>query len=263
VSCTGTAQSPVLRPLPFERDERGRILTDESCQVLGSNHVWAGGDCSAVPHPRGDFYPPLAIYAMEAGKMIGHNIGRTLQGKTQRKVRFSGLGDACALGGRRGVAQLKGVPLKGWIAWVLWRVFMLIYLPSWDRRFRTLSDWILTPFIGRDIVSVPDDAELGITKARYEPGQVIIAEGDTDQTMYVIQEGTVEVEQGGAIVGTLGPGSHFGEKAVFKQAVRTATIRAQSEVKLLVVRREHAQMLQAAGERFSDIVETPSLREKT
>ena len=193
--------------------------------------------------------------------MIGRNIARKVQGQPPAKVRFAGLGDACALGGYRGVAQLKGVPLKGFIAWALWRVFMLFYLPSWDRRFRTFSDWLLTPFIGRDIVSIPDNAELGIINARFEPGQVIIHEGDTDQTMYVIQEGTVEVHQEGAVVGTLGPGSHFGEKAVFNQMTRTATVKAQSEVKLLVVQRDQARMLMATGDRFSDIVETPHLRE--
>ena len=81
ISCAGNALSPLLDTLPFPRDERGRLITDETCKVVGTEDVWAAGDCAAVPHPKGGTCPPVAIYAMYAGRQIGRNIRRQLAGK--------------------------------------------------------------------------------------------------------------------------------------------------------------------------------------
>jgi NADH dehydrogenase len=262
ISCTGTAASPLLDQLGAERDERGRVITESTCSIKGCTNVWTAGDCAAVPHPRGGYCPPLATYAMMAGRQIGRNIRRQLQGRPQRELRFTGLGDACALGGRRAVAELKGVPLRGFMAWILWRLFMLYYLPTWDRRIRLMSDWFLAPLTGRDIVGLDTDHHLGIVQARYEPGQLIVEEGDSGADMYIIQEGQVEVIQGGRVIGTLTAGSHFGEKAAFDQVRRTATVRARTEVQLLVVRREQARVLQSSIDSFEEIARTPNLEEE-
>ena len=157
ISCTGTAPSPLLDQVGGKRDDRGRVLTHATCEIQDEPGIWAGGDCAAVPHPGGGTCPPLGIYAMKTGTRIGRNILRHVRGKPQEPLRFTGLGDACALGGRRAVAHLKGVPLKGAFAWLLWRCFMLIYLPSTERRVRILADWLLTPLVGRDIVSLETD----------------------------------------------------------------------------------------------------------
>src|SRR5204862_6402563 len=53
VSCTGVAAAPLLDTLPLERDDRGRIVTDECLRVRGMENVWAAGDCAHVPHPHG------------------------------------------------------------------------------------------------------------------------------------------------------------------------------------------------------------------
>lgn len=70
-------------------------------------------------------------------------------------------------------------------------------------------------------------------------GAVIVREGDAGACMYVIQSGTVEVTQAGRdghrSVRVLKAGDFFGEMALFGQEIRTATVRAVGEVKVLRV----------------------------
>ena len=51
ITCTGMRSSPLLDQFPYERDLRGRLVTDQFCRVPGATNLWAVGDCSAVPHP--------------------------------------------------------------------------------------------------------------------------------------------------------------------------------------------------------------------
>ena len=253
ISCTGTAQSPLLDQLGVERDERGRVKTDAHLRVLGHANLWAGGDCAAVPHPKGGYCPPLAIYAITAGRQIGRNLVRHFSGRPLEPYRFTGLGDACSLGQRRAVGHLKGIQVAGFPAWLSWRLFMFLYLPLWERRIRTLIDWMIWPLIGRDIVALQQKQQLALAEALFEPGQVIIREGDVGQSLYILRSGEVEiVKRGGSgeeiRICTLGPGSHFGEMAVFGRSRRTATVRALAQVRVLEVKRDTAEVLAGSME---------------
>ncbi len=76
----------------------------------------------------------------------------------------------------------------------------------------------------------------------YESGEVIVRQGDVGDCMYVIQAGEVEVlsETGGGDVrlAVLGAGDLFGEMAIFDREVRSATVRALGEARLLTVDRK-------------------------
>jgi CRP/FNR family cyclic AMP-dependent transcriptional regulator len=82
------------------------------------------------------------------------------------------------------------------------------------------------------------DNELGRI---YTPGEAIVSQGDEGDAMFVIQAGEVEVvrEMDGREVGlgTMGPGDFFGEMALFQGDVRTATVRAVTEVRALTIDR--------------------------
>ena len=254
ISSTGTAQSPLLNELPYPRDERGRVVTDAYIRVKGEDDVWAGGDCAAVPHPRGGTNPPLAIFAMAAGWRIGRNILRTLRDEELRPNRFTELGDAVSLGRRRAVAHVRGVPFTGFPAWLLWRGFLLYFMPSLDRRLRLVLDWLLTPLVGRDVAQLQIGEPVGVRREVYEPDQDIVTEGDIGQRLYVIQRGEVDVlrcDGDGAPevkLATLGPGEHFGELAVFEGSRRSATVRARTRVEVLSLGREAAHSLSEAAE---------------
>src|SRR5262249_32131783 len=180
ITCTGMKPSPLLEQLPFAKDKRGRLQTDEHCHVLDAPNLWAGGDCAAVPHPDGGTCPPLAHYAQKAGSNIGVNILRSLDGKPLKRYSFNGLGEACTLGHGHAIAHLKGIPACGWFAWIGWRFIVLtMFVPSWRQRVRLAVDWLLTMLLGRDIVNPKWDEHSGLAHALFEPGQVIVTPNET------------------------------------------------------------------------------------
>jgi CRP/FNR family cyclic AMP-dependent transcriptional regulator len=73
----------------------------------------------------------------------------------------------------------------------------------------------------------------------YQDGEAIVRQGEVGDCMYVIQEGKVEVlmEQDGndVLLMTLEEGDFFGETAIFEHEVRSATVRALGEVRVLTV----------------------------
>ncbi|HEY7061037.1 MAG TPA: cyclic nucleotide-binding domain-containing protein [Chloroflexota bacterium] len=75
---------------------------------------------------------------------------------------------------------------------------------------------------------------------RYARGAVVLREGDASRDLYYVLEGQLAVE-GSALGGQVlplaevGSGEYFGEMALLTGAPRTATVRAESEARLLVL----------------------------
>ncbi len=249
ISCTGTTFSPILDQLPFERTPTGRLVMDVYCRVKGQSHIWAGGDCAAVPRRDGTPSPPLAIWALATGAKVAINIKATLAGRPLRPFRFTGLGDACTLGKKRAVAHLRGIPMRGRLGYLAWRCVVLLYLPAWEKKFRLLMDWLFVSLFGPDVLNMNAYKPVGVMRVMYEPGQYIVREGEVGQSLFIIRTGEVEVLKQPAnsgppeLLATLGAGDHFGEVAVFRRMRRTATVRAKTRVDLLHVRREAALAL--------------------
>ncbi len=72
-------------------------------------------------------------------------------------------------------------------------------------------------------------ANAGFPPARFAMGDVIFAEGDKGDAMYVIRSGEVAIERGGHVMETLGPGSIFGEMALIDGSPRSVTVRAKTD----------------------------------
>jgi len=80
---------------------------------------------------------------------------------------------------------------------------------------------------------------LGLTQlAKAHAGDLILKEGDIGDEFYVVLAGEVVVEKGGNPITELGAGAHLGEMAMVDNAPRSATIRAKTDVNLLIMRRD-------------------------
>ncbi len=69
----------------------------------------------------------------------------------------------------------------------------------------------------------------------FESGSEIIAEGDIDDSFYIIISGEVVVFKDGARIGHLLTGDCFGEMSYLSKAKRTATIIAKNHVNLMKI----------------------------
>lgn len=70
---------------------------------------------------------------------------------------------------------------------------------------------------------------------RLRPGQELFREGEAGSSLYLIDEGELEVIRGGVRVAILTPGESVGEMAVVTGAPRTATIRALEPTRLFYI----------------------------
>ena len=66
-------------------------------------------------------------------------------------------------------------------------------------------------------------------------GDVIFAEGDAADRMYVVRAGEVEIRVGDKVVGTIDHGGIFGEMALIDHTPRSATAVAKTDCDLLPI----------------------------
>ena len=66
-------------------------------------------------------------------------------------------------------------------------------------------------------------------------GKTLAREGDRGSEFFVVVEGTAIARRRGQKVGTIGPGSFFGELALLDQGPRVATVTADTDMQLLVL----------------------------
>ena len=142
---------------------------------------------------------------------------------------------------------MKGIPACGFLAWIGWRFIVLtMFVPSWTRRVRLMFDWWLTLILGRDVVNPRMDERGAIWHALYEPGQVIVAAGETRRYHYVVESGEVDVvssdHNGEVIAGSFKAGDYFGDVTPLSP---DCCIRSRTRVRLLAIDREAADALSA------------------
>lgn len=73
----------------------------------------------------------------------------------------------------------------------------------------------------------------------YKDTEIIVKQGEPGDCMFVIQEGLVEVisetDQGEVHLALRGIGEFFGEMAIFERELRSATVRAVGEARVLTI----------------------------
>ncbi len=154
----GGRPSPLIRTIevPWPRGGDHRLPVNEYFQVRGYGTLWAVGDCALVPKPGGGYQPPTVQHAVRQGRHVARNLVASLTGQNLKPHDYRGIGMLATLGRHRGVGQVMGVRLTGFLAWFAWRTYYLFALPRWERRFRVAFDWFL------DLLFPPDIVELKV-----------------------------------------------------------------------------------------------------
>jgi CRP-like cAMP-binding protein len=77
-------------------------------------------------------------------------------------------------------------------------------------------------------------------------GKVLAEEGTTGHEFFIVVEGSVRVERGGAVINRLGPGDFAGEIALVDRGPRTASLIADVPSRVLVIghREFHSLLLE-------------------
>jgi NADH:ubiquinone reductase (H+-translocating) len=239
IVCTiGTSISPIVQALDVPK-ERGRIRTTPEMRIEGQTNAWAIGDCAYIINAF-DNKPsaPTGQFAEREGRQAALNLVRILRSEPTQPFRFKALGQLCSIGGYEAVAEMLGVHVSGFLAWVMWRGVYLFKLPTWSRRIKVALDWSWDLLFPRDLGFLNTDATQQVTHAYYRSGDFIHRQGDPARTFSIIEEGQVEVLQKDSqtsdtkVVAVLGKGDFFGEGALLGNRPHETSIRARSAVRL-------------------------------
>src|SRR3954453_17032070 len=86
---------------------------------------------------------------------------------------------------------------------------------------------------------IPDDELAAIApfaeERVVEAGTPLVKEGQFSYEFMAIEDGKAEVTRGGEHVADLGPGDFFGEIGLLERALRTATVTATSDMRLITL----------------------------
>jgi NADH:quinone reductase (non-electrogenic) len=148
---TGARPNPLVAEFGLPLDDRGRIRVDETLRVDGRPSVWALGDCARVPnqaHPdRPD--PPTSQHALRQARRLAKN----LSGEP-KPYRYRTLGQVATLGRHKGIADVMGLKLRGFLGWWVTRTYHLYQLPTLSRKLRVVTDWTVALLFRRDIAEL-------------------------------------------------------------------------------------------------------------
>jgi NADH dehydrogenase FAD-containing subunit len=140
----GIEVNPLLQGIDLPKDEHGALKVGGDLRVDGHDNVFALGDCAAVPKTGGaGFYAPTAQNAIREGPVVARNLLSVLHGeRPERLFDYKPVGSLASLGHREAVAQVKGVKISGFLAWLMWRGVYLGKLPRFSRKFQVAVDWL-------------------------------------------------------------------------------------------------------------------------
>ena len=257
VSTVPSTVAPVLQKLECAKD-KGRLLVNSFLELNGyEGTVWALGDCSSAKTKAGNPVPPTAQHAIREAKTVAHNIAAAIRGGTRLEFAFEGLGKLGSLGHFSAVAEILGVRISGFPAWLLWRGIYLSKFPGFSQKVRIGLDWLTALLFPPDLVQLKMLRESDIRRQHFEPGEVVFNQGDFGDSVYVIEKGTCEVirEQDGQRrhLADLGGGDYFGEMAVLADVSRNATIRATTPLDVLLIPKDDFSTLKNAVPAFGDV----------
>ena len=152
----GVKPNPMLARTDLPLDEKGRLRCTPDLRVAGVEDAWSAGDCAAVPdltNP-GAFTGPSAQHAVRQTKTLAANIVAALRRRQLADYRHKYVGSVASLGLHRGVAEVYGIKLRGWLAWFMHRTYHLSRVPTVNRKVRVVADWTLAIFFPREVVSL-------------------------------------------------------------------------------------------------------------
>jgi NADH dehydrogenase len=284
VSTVGNAPHPILVDLCKKNNiptDKARIITDASLRVQGFENLWAAGDCAAVPmavkqgaaEPKKSgsampgspfapqkYCPPTAQFAYRQGICLGKTLADILEGARNppRTFTFTGLGELASIGHQSAVADIMGHRFSGLIAWFMWRTIYLMKLPGLDRKVRVVIDWTLDLFFPRDITLLRSRPTEVLQEVHLEKGDVIFHAGEPAMSFYVVQKGRISLSDGEGPIMSIGPGEHFGERALLHDRKWRFTAAAEEPTTLVALEAKIFRAISSASVSLHEFFEHSS-----
>jgi NADH dehydrogenase len=152
----GVRPAAVVAESGLEVDGAGRAIT-AATMATSRDGVFAIGDCAAIPDVQDPQQRPHAATAQNAvreAKALARNVVARIDGGSMQPFRYRTQGQLASIGHHTGVGVVFGVPVRGLLAWFMWRGYYWSRTPGFNRKVRVAIDWLLTAIFGTDPVQL-------------------------------------------------------------------------------------------------------------
>jgi NADH dehydrogenase len=137
----GVAASPLGKWLGVEVDRSGRVPVQPDLTVPGHPEAFVAGDLAALRQNNGKPLPGIAPVAIQQGETAADNIWRSLNGQPRRAFHYFDRGSMATIGRAAAVADIRGIHLTGFVAWLSWLFVHLLFLIGFENRLLVLIQW--------------------------------------------------------------------------------------------------------------------------
>jgi NADH:ubiquinone reductase (H+-translocating) len=129
-----------------EQDRAGRVTVEPDLTLPGHPEVFALGDMVRVRGRDGSAItlPGVAPVAMQQGRYAARAVRARLEGRTPPPFRYRDKGNLATIGRAAAVADIKGLKLSGFLAWITWLLVHLFYLIGFQNRLLVLIRWSIS-----------------------------------------------------------------------------------------------------------------------
>jgi NADH:ubiquinone reductase (H+-translocating) len=127
-----------------ETDKGGRIKVQPNLTLPNYPDVYVVGDLASAADEHGKPLPGLAQVAMQGGAYAAKSILRKVKGQSALPpFRYFDKGTLAVIGRASAVADVFGVHLSGFLAWLVWVFIHLMYLVTFQNRLQVFVQWAI------------------------------------------------------------------------------------------------------------------------
>ena len=142
----GVAASPLAASLGVARDRAGRVAVDRDLSVPEHPEIFVAGDLALFQYQSGEPLPGVAQVAIQQGRHAARNVLRDLERQSRLPFHYDDRGTMAVIGRAAAVAEIHGLKLSGYPAWLTWCFIHILYLIGFRNRFVVMFEWAWSYF---------------------------------------------------------------------------------------------------------------------
>ena len=146
----GVQASPLGRVLAertgVELDRMGRVMVAPDMSLPGHPDILVIGDLAHYAHQTGEPLPGVAPVAMQQGRYAADLIRARLKQKEMPPFHYLDKGNLAVIGRNAAVADIRGLHLSGFLAWLIWLFIHIQYLIEFGNKVVVMFQWAWTYF---------------------------------------------------------------------------------------------------------------------
>src|SRR5215470_15617201 len=125
-----------------ETDRSGRIKVKADLTVPNYPDIFIVGDLAHAVNENGKPLPGVAQVAIQGGAYAAKVIRARLEGKKDlAPFHYFNKGDMAVIGRAAAVANIFGLHISGWPAWLIWLFIHLMYIVEFQSRVQVFIQW--------------------------------------------------------------------------------------------------------------------------